>query len=116
MVLKPDTERYRHAESSGLMFTLFAYDGDQIVGYSANFVTPHLHYSDLTMCMNDVLYIAKSHRGGRTGLQLIRETERVAKERGAQLMMWHAKQGTALETLLPRLDYGVQEIMLSKEL
>lgn len=116
MVLKPDIERYRQIEAAGMMLALFAYDGDQIVGYVASFITKHLHYSDLTMAMNDVLFVTKSHRSGRTGLQLIRETERLAKERGAQLMIWHAKKDTQLESILPRIGYGVQEIMLSREL
>lgn len=116
MVLKPDIERYRQLEEAGMLIALFAYDGDAIVGYAATFVLTHMHYSDLTLAMNDVLFVGKAHRAGRTGLQLIRETERIAKERGAQLMVWHAKANTQLEQILPRIGYGVQEIMLSKEL
>jgi GNAT superfamily N-acetyltransferase len=116
MVLKPDVEAYRAMEESGRMITLIAYEGEEIIGYSATFLVRHMHYADLITAMNDVLFVVKEHRHGRTGLQLIRETERVAKERGAQLMIWHAKQDTALEAILPRLGYNVQEIMLSKEL
>lgn len=116
MVLKPDVARYQTLEDQGHLITLFAYDGDAVVGYSASFISNHMHYTDLRIVMNDVLFVAKSHRTGRTGMQLIRETERIAKERGAHMMMWHAKQHTDLEKILPRLGYGVQEIMLSKEL
>lgn len=116
MTLKPNIERYRQIEESGMLLALFAYDGNEIIGYSATFLSNHLHYVDLLTAMNDVLFVRKSHRSGRTGLQLIRETERIAKERGAQLMIWHAKQHTQLEQILPRIGYGVQEIMLSKEL
>ena len=66
-------------------------------------------------CHNDVLFVAKEYRRGRLGLGLIRATEREAKKRGAQMVSWHAKQGTALEALMPRLGYGVQDIIYSRE-
>ena len=46
-------------------------------------------------------------------MRLIKETERMAKERGVQLMLWHAKPNTALEKMMPRLGYGVQDIIFS---
>ena len=116
MVLKPDKARYEELEKAGLIFTLFAYAGDQIIGYSANIITRHLHYADLSIASNDVLFVAKSHRAGRTGIQLIDKTEETAQMYGAKLMLWHAKQGTDLEKIMPRMGYNVQEIMFSKEL
>ncbi|HEY5993341.1 MAG TPA: GNAT family N-acetyltransferase, partial [Gallionellaceae bacterium] len=103
-------------EQSGALLALVAYAGDEITGYSINFVGPHLHYSGLRYAHNDALYVAPEHRGGRLGLRLIRETERLAKEKGARMMMWHAKPDTALEQLIPRLGCGVHEIIYSKEL
>jgi GNAT superfamily N-acetyltransferase len=116
MVLKPDRETYQNLERDGRIFALFAYDGDQIIGYSVNLITTHLHYADLSIASNDVLFVAQSHRTGRTGIQLIDRTEEVAQLYGAKLMLWHAKQNTDLEKIMPRLGYKVQEIMFSKEL
>lgn len=116
MVLNPDVDRYEAMEEAGVLFALFAYDGDDIVGYSVNFVARNLHYSDLVYAQNDVLFVRQTHRNGRLGLQLIHETERVAKRHGARFIVWHAKPNTALNDLLPRLGYGVQDIMHSKEL
>ena len=39
-----------------------------------------------------------------------------ARSEGCKLMLWHAKENTALAKLLPKLKYGVQEIMYSKEI
>lgn len=116
MVLKPDMARYQALEAAGSLLSLVAYVDDQIVGYSVNIVTPHLHYADLLCAHNDVLFIAKEHRETPLGLKLIRETERAARARGANLMLWHAKPGTALSAILPRLGSKVQEIIYSKEL
>ena len=113
MVLKPDEQKYRAAEENGMLLILAAFEGDKVVGYSVNIVTNHLHYADLITCSNDLLFVTEGKRNGRLGLQLIRATEKAAKERGARLMLWHAKQGTPLEKMMPRLGYGVQDIIFS---
>ena len=116
MVLKPDEETYRKSEEMGTIFILSARQGDKLIGYSVNFVTNHLHYADLKLAQNDLLFISKEHRGGRIGLKLIKETEKHATSLGCKLMLLHAKESTTLAHMLPRLKYGVQDIIFSKEL
>lgn len=116
MVLKPDVERYALLEAAGSLVSLVAYDGDRIVGYSVNFLTTNLHYSDLTYVHNDVLFVMPEHRKSSLGMRLIRATEDVARQRGARMVIWHAKEQTALAEILPRLGYGVQDILFSKVL
>ena len=116
MVLKPDEETYRKSEEMGTIFILSARQDDKLIGYSVNFVTNHLHYADLKLAQNDLLFISKEHRGGRIGLKLIKETEKHATSLGCKLMLWHAKESTTLAHMLPRLKYGVQDIIFSKEL
>ena len=116
MVLKPDVARYAAMEAAGALLSLVAYIDGEVVGYSVNIITPHLHYSDMICCMNDVLFTAKEHRQSPLGLKLIRDTERAAKARGAQLMLWHAKEDTSLSCILPKMGCKVQEITYSKEL
>lgn len=117
MVLKPDLAQYEALEATGNMVGLVAYDDTgAMVGYSVNIVGPHMHYADVLCAYNDVLFIASAYRGSRLGLQLIRETERACKARGCHLMLWHAKEETALSKILPALGCRVQEISYSKEL
>jgi GNAT superfamily N-acetyltransferase len=115
MQLSPDVETYLRLEDAGKLLSLGVFDHDDLIGYSVNIVTRNLHY-DLRVCQNDVLYLAPEHRLGPLGLRLIRDTERHAREAGAKLMVWHAKHGTSLDGLLPRLDYQLQEIMYSRVL
>ena len=116
MVLKPDEITYRKSEEMGSIFILSARQDDVLIGYSVNFVSNHLHYADLKLAQNDLLFISKEHRGGRVGLKLIKETEKHATSLGCKLMLWHAKENTTLAAMLPRLKYGVQDIIFSKEL
>lgn len=116
MVLKPDVERYLQLQSNGNLLTIIAYVNDKIVGYSCNILGNHLHYADLMCMSNDVLFIAKEYRNTPLGLRLIKRTEEEAKKRGVQLMLWHAKQNSTLDKILPRMKCKVQDIVYSKEL
>jgi GNAT superfamily N-acetyltransferase len=116
MVLKPDLPVYIQLEDNGALLSIGAFDGDTIVGYSVNIISRNLHYADVLMCQNDVLYLDPHYRTGPNGLRLIRETERLAKERGCNLVLWHAKPGTNLLHMLPKLGYGTQDVVFSKGL
>lgn len=116
MVLKPNREMYERLEDVGALISVGAFQGDKMVGYSVSIISTHLHYADLYYANNDVLFVAKEHRAGRLGFRLIKETERIAKERGGRLMIWHAKPGTVLDKIMPRLGYGVQDVLYAKEL
>jgi predicted GNAT superfamily acetyltransferase len=116
MEVAPNWDAYHALEQCGALLALVAYLGDEIVGYSVNFIGPHMHDAALRYAHNDALYVKPEHRGGRMGLKLMRETELFVRERGARMMMWHAKPDTALEKILPRMGYGVEEIMFCKEI
>ena len=115
MVLDPDWRRYELLEECGHLLCLAAWDGDVLAGYSVTIITAHPHYRHLVCANNDVLFVAKPYRLGRLGTQLIEATANHVRERGARLLLWHAKQGTPLEALLCRLGYGVQDVIYAKE-
>jgi GNAT superfamily N-acetyltransferase len=114
--LKPDLERYQRVEADGRFIGLVAELDNHVIGYSANFLQTNMHYSELAFCQNDVLYVAPGHRKGRAGFALIHHTIELARERGAKLMLWHAKENTDLHRLLLRHGYEVLDIILAKEI
>ena len=116
MVLKPNWPVYEKAEEQGTLFTFLAKKEGKCIGYSANIIGNHLHYADLLYCQNDLLFVSKEHRGTSLGLRLMKATEKHARLLGCKLMLWHAKEDTTLAHMLPRLKYGVQDIVFSKEL
>lgn len=110
-------DKYATLEAQGALLSLFAYDDEgRIVGYSTNVVTMNMHAADCRFVQNDALYLAKDHRKGLAGVRLMKETEKAAKRLGAKLMVWHAKESTGLDKLLPLLGYGVLDVMYSKEI
>lgn len=117
MVLDPDWERYLALDAQGALVVLGVFSDDEmLLGYSVGVVSNHLHYSGLTYYHNDVLFLASSARRSHVGIDLIEATERAAGARGARFVCWHAKQGTALDRLLERRGYGVQDIIYSRRI
>ena len=116
MILKPDVDKYKILESQNKLISLAMFDDKEIVGYSVLILTNALHYSDLTIAQNDVLYLRKDLRKSKWGLALIRATENAAKDAGVKMIMWHGKENTPFSQLMPKLGYIVQDIMFSKEL
>lgn len=116
MKLLPNWDRYFSLEQAGMILCLGAFLGEECIGYSINFFTNHMHYKEMFYMQNDLLFVAEEHRKTRVGLDLIRETEKQAFARGAEMMLWHAKENTSLNTLMPRLGYKVQDIIYSKVL
>jgi hypothetical protein len=117
MVLAPDWERFNAIEDAGKLLTLYATEQGKVVGYSVSVIDTHIHYKHLTLCANDLLYVAPGQRG-TVGLKLMSETERIAKELGAQIMLWHAKTDSPLNRifLAKHKRYAVQDIIYSTPL
>lgn len=113
--LRPDWGRLKQMERQRSLIVLGAWAGTTMVGYSVAIIGPSLHYSDLVCAHVDALFVAQPYRRCGVGLELIRETERVAVARGARRVTMHAKPRTRLEVLLPHLGYQVEETILAKD-
>lgn len=103
MTLNLDENRYRNLELAGHIIVLGAWLNNHLIGYSVNLISTHLHSAELVVCVNDLLFIDKAYRKGRTGLNLIRATETASKSRGARMILWGAKPNTRLNKLLTAL-------------
>jgi GNAT superfamily N-acetyltransferase len=115
--LKLPEDKYALLESQGMLLSLFAHaDDGSLVGYSVNILSQNMHSADTKVAQNDSLYLHPDHRKGMAGVRLMHETEAQAQLRGAQIMVWHAKEQSGLDRLLIKLGYGVLDVLYSKEL
>lgn len=115
--LAPMWEKYAALEQAGCFVAYTVRNDGVLVGYSGFFIQPHMHYSGLMTAINDVLFVHPEARG-RAGLQLVKfcesEIEKM-KQSGTELkIVWRAKAGTVLESLLPKLKYQPEEIAFGK--
>lgn len=113
--LAPDLDKYVGLELSGVLVGLGAYASGALVGYSATIVDKHIHY-DLVTAYNVALFVHPDHRTGSLGGRLMLATKRASAERGASLMLWHAKPDTPLDTLLRKRGLKVQDIVYQEQL
>lgn len=113
--LAPDWERYEALANLGMVETAVARDEDgQLVGYQVYFVMPHMHYKTSLTAMSDVLFLAKEHRKGMTGIRLMKCAEQRLKERGVQRVIQNVKLHSDWGLILERLQYKPFERLYAK--
>lgn len=112
--LKPIWSEYRKMEENGQFYLMTARLSGELVGYSAFFLKPHIHYEDVMVASNDVLFLKKEHRTGTLGIKLIKYSEQKMKELGANKITWHIKHANDIRKLLHRMNYIDEDIIVGK--
>lgn len=115
MKLNPRWDAYESLDDGGKLLSIIATADGKPAGYSLNIIDQHLHYADLMVAQNDVLFVAQRYRNSSLGLKIMSRTKELARKSGAELMLWHAKPGTPLNAILMRRS-RVQDIVYSDEL
>lgn len=112
--LDPNFARYAELDAAGALLIIAARRDGVLVGYSIFFLTHHLHYQSTLIAANDIVFLHPSERSGGMGIRLFKESERIARERGAKLISWHIKPVNDFSPILERLGYVRHEIILAK--
>lgn len=112
--LKPMWETYLTLERQHRFFVFTARIDGNLVGYSAFFLDKHIHYEDLLVAKNDVLFLREDIRLGTAGIKLIKFSENKMKEFGAHKIVWHVKFTKDFRPILHRLGYVDEEVIVGK--
>ena len=107
--LAPDWPRYQELQEGGNLIILLAWHDHTLLGYAVAVVFPSAHYARTVICQHDLLYVRPEWRSRGIGLRLIQRLRGEAKARGATDLLMHAKPGSTLEALLPRLGFKAEE-------
>lgn len=114
-VLDPDIDMFRSCEKVGMYFGIVARDEQgRPIGYTGTFINRHRFSRTWVFANNDMLFVAKPYRGTTLAFRLMRATVAEAKRRGAKLMGWSAKPGSALANMLTRLGHVPEETLYLK--
>ena len=116
--LNPDWDSYRRLEEAGILQIVTARESgsNQLVGYSADFISRSLHYSDHTFAINDLVFIHPDYRVGRVALGLFAAVEEELKIKCVSLHVLHMKVEHSFERLADYLGYKKVEYNYSKYL
>ncbi len=89
--LMPDYEGYGRLYVAGLLRCITARDENGLVGYAIFIVQPHLHYKSCKTAFEDIYFLIKEHRLGRTGIRLFQFAEEALRADGVNRIIMHTK-------------------------
>lgn len=115
IILKPDVQKYKDLQKSGVLFNIVGYEDNIMVGYAIVFITPHIHYSDDKFAMVDVIYADPLYRNSRLGLTLINQVEDMCRKEEVSVLTYHTKPTHAtIEKILYRKGFSHFENIIGK--
>lgn len=113
--LAPDWDRYIAMENAKMLLLVTARDGVSLVGYSLFFVNWHMHYKHTLFAANDVVFLLPDYRRSSAGINLLRYSEKVLRERGVIKVLWHVKEGVLdFGTVLQKMGYTSEDVAWGK--
>lgn len=101
----PDWDLYSLLEDNGSLLIFTARLDDVLVGYFSVVKSPSLHSKGKFVLCNDVIYLHKDHRKGRTGIGLFKFVEDCLKGDGYSNLQILYSQKYDISPLLSRLGY-----------
>lgn len=112
--LNPDWDLYQEIYEKGNLAIYTAREGESLVGYFVVMVTPNIHYKDHLFATNDIVFIRKDHRKGRTGINLIKFAEEDLKKFNVSVMVINVKTHKPFDKVLEWLGFKKIEHTFSK--
>lgn len=114
--LDPDYERYARLSTSGILKLITCRDDNNLVGYVIMIVGPALHYKTCIVAHEDIYYLKKEYRKGRTGIKLFNFVEEEMKKIGVDRIVMGTKIYSDNSKLFEYLGYRFYEKLYTKEI
>lgn len=98
----PQPEIYERMEATGLMQTFGAFEGERLVGFATvlGYMNPHYGKKIATV---ESLFLTRAERAGNGGRLLMGALEDHAQRMGCAAVLYSARAGSRLESLLTHL-------------
>jgi hypothetical protein len=112
--LMPDYEAYGRLCVAGLLKCIVARSDKALIGYALFIVQPHLHYSTCKTAFEDIYFLRKDQRQGRTGIRLFQFAEAALREDGVNRIIMHTKVHLDNSKLFEYLGYKFTDKIYTK--
>jgi GNAT superfamily N-acetyltransferase len=112
--LMPDYEAYGRLYVAGFLRCVTARDESGLVGYAIFIVQPHLHYKSCKTAFEDIYFLRKEHRLGRTGIRLFQFAEEALRADGVNRIIMHTKIHMDNSKLFEYLGYKHTDKLYTK--
>ena len=112
--LSPDYEAYGKLYNAGLLRCITARSKEGLVGYVIFIVQPHLHYRTCRTAFEDIYFLKKEYRLGRTGIRLFQFAEEALRADGVNRIIFHTKVHLDNSRLFEYLGYKHTDKLYTK--
>lgn len=112
--LMPDYEAYGRLYMAGMLKCITARSEEGLVGYVIFLVQPHLHYMTCKTAFEDIYFLKKEHRLGRTGIRLFQFAEEALRADGVNRIIFHTKVHLDNSRLFEYLGYKHTDKLYTK--
>lgn len=99
--INPNVDLYIKLNEAGALTTLAAYDDELVIGYANFIMSPNLHYS-VTTAVTESFFVKEDYRKTGAGMFLLKEMERLAKEKGAIAILVSAPTDSKLSFVMDK--------------
>lgn len=113
--VNPDWEKYELMDKLSLLVIMTAREEGKLIGYNVFLVHPSMHYKNLKVANQDLIYIAPERRG--FGTYFIHWSENILKELGVDRVFYYTKavKDFGEKILLPQ-GYALVDQVYGKEI
>lgn len=112
--LNPDWDAYEALEKDNKLKIFTARENNKLIGYFVVITGYNIHYKDHLFAANDVLYLAREHRKGLTGMKLMRFAENCLKADGVSVITVNSKAHRPFDKLMEYMRYNMIERVYQK--
>lgn len=113
--LNPNWEWYQILEDKKVLHIITARDDQKLIGYYISIISPHIHYANILIAENDILYLHKNYRKGLTGYKLIKFAIEQLKTK-VQAIILSMKAEQSFMPLAQRLGFKLTDYKLTLEI
>jgi len=112
--LEPNVPMYLKAGNSGALAVYIMRDNGKLIGYAAYWICRHPHYN-IQVASQDVIYLDMAYRKGRSGIKLIKFSEKKLKEDyKVDVIVQQSKVNKSLDKLFEYMEYDHIESVYAK--
>lgn len=113
--LNPNYQAYHQMEKAGMLRVYTARDDqNKMIGYAVYILNQALHYKQILVAKQDIIFIDPDRRG--VGLFLLKHCDEELKKIGVQVVVQHVKAAHDFGPALVKMGYELQDLMYSKRL
>lgn len=113
--LKPNWAWYKALSDGDFLYVTTVRKDTELIGYCVCIVAPHIHYSDIMVAENDILFLRKKYRKGLIGYKLLRYTISRLKQK-VQLITIGTKIKYNFSSVLTKLGFKLTEYKFTMEI